>query len=184
VTTDQPQVHVRRIRPEDGRRLRALRLRSLSDAPQAFGQPAGEALARPDAEWQRSARQSSQGDGRTWLFAESEDEIIALVQGRRRRPRTLLLFSMWVDPGSRRMGVGRVLIEALEDWARGWDAQETILWAYGGNTAAIDFYRDLGFTPIRDGADAESGARFGAVAMRRGVRPVLEPAQGDLSAQR
>jgi ribosomal protein S18 acetylase RimI-like enzyme len=74
---------------------------------------------------------------------------------------------MWVDPAARRMGVGGSLIEALEAWARGWDGSETILWVYGGNAAAIDFYRDLGFEIMSDGQDAESGARFGALAMRR-----------------
>lgn len=144
-----------------------MRLRSLADAPEAFGQPAAEARGRPAAEWSRSARQSSHGDNRTWLFAEHAGTVVGLVQGRKRRPGTLLLFSMWVDPSARRLGVGRALIDALEHWARGWDAIDTILWVYGGNTTAIDFYRDLGFEPIQGGQDAESGARFGALAMRR-----------------
>jgi len=153
--------------------LRDLRLRSIADAPDAFGQPLSEAQGRPESEWHRSARQSSHGDGRTWLIAETDDGAVGLVQGRKRRPATLLLFSMWVDPSVRRQRVGRSLIESLEAWARGWDATETILWAYGGNAAAIRFYRDLGFEVVRGGQDAESGARFGALAMRRDI---LSPA--------
>jgi GNAT superfamily N-acetyltransferase len=91
------------------------------------------------------------------------------VQGRRRRPATLLLFSMWVDPDARRDGVGRELIARLEEWARGWDALETVLWVFAANSSALDFYRDLGFEPVREGQDAESGARFAAVAMRREI---------------
>ena len=41
--------------------------------------------------------------------------------------------------------MGRTLIESLEDWGRGWDADETILWVYGANEDALHFYRDLGF---------------------------------------
>ena len=149
--------------------LRNLRLRSLADAPVAFGQPIDEAKDRPDTEWQRTARQSSHGDNRTWLLAEADDGYVGLLQGRKRRPATLLLFSMWVDPSVRRLGVGSLLIEALEDWGRGWDARDTILWVFGGNLQAIEFYRDLGFEPVRHGEDAESGARFGALAMRRVV---------------
>ena len=89
---------------------------------------------------------------------------------------------MWVDPSVRRLGVGRMLIEALEDWGRSWDASETILWVYGGNAAAIDFYRDLGFEAIKDGQDAESGARFGALAMRRDIRSSDAELAGDLGA--
>ncbi len=168
-----PSVRIRRIRPEDALLLRDLRLRSIADAPDAFGQPLAEARARPEQEWQRSARQSSHGDNRTWLIAETDRGTVGLVQGRKRRPRTLLLFSMWVDPKARRLGVGQLLIEELERWAQGWDASETILWVFGANTSAIEFYRDLGFDPVRGGQDAESGARFGAIAMRR---PIHSPA--------
>ena len=162
-------VRIRRISPDDGLVLRDLRLRSIADAPNAFGQPLEEARGRPEKEWSRSARQSSHGDNRTWLLAETDDGPVGLVQGRKRRPSTLLLFSMWVDPSVRRLGVGRTLIESLEGWGRGWDAAETILWVYGANDAAIRFYRDLGFELVRGGQDAEAGARFGALAMRRDI---------------
>ena len=167
--TADPTLRIRRIRPDDGPILRDLRLRSIADAPDAFGQPLEEARQRPEQEWHRNARQSSRGDNRTWLLAEVDDQPVGLVQGRKRRPRTLLLFSMWVDPEVRRLGVGRVLIEHLEEWARGWDGAETILWVFGANAAAIEFYRDLGFEAVRGGQDAESGARFGALAMRRDI---------------
>lgn len=80
---------------------------------------------------------------------------------------------MWVEPEARRLGVGRGLIDELEAWARGWDATHTILWVYGGNAPAIQFYRDVGFSPIREGQDAESGARFGALAMGRQIEAHL-----------
>jgi len=162
-------VNIRRIRDDDGPVLRDLRLRSIDDSPDAFGQPLEEARARPEAEWQRSAQQSSHGDERTWLIAEVGRDDVGLVQGRKRRPATLLLFSMWVDPDVRRIGVGRQLIDHLEDWARGWGASETILWVLSVNGSAVKFYRDLGFEVIRAGQDAESGARFAALAMRRRI---------------
>lgn len=165
-----PAISIRRISPEDAAILRELRLRSIADAPDAFGQPITEARARPDSEWQRSARQSSHGNSRTWLIAEVGGQPVGLVQGRRRRPKTLMLFSMWVDPVARRAGIGRQLIEELEDWGLGWDADETILWVFAGNASAIGFYRDLGFEIVRAGQDAESGARFAALAMRRSIR--------------
>lgn len=165
-----PDVSVRRIAPEDGLTLRDLRLRSIADAPDAFGQPLDEARGRPEQEWHRSARQSSHGDNRTWLMAETDGRAVGLVQGRKRRPSTLLLFSMWVDPAVRRLGVGRMLIESLERWGHGWDATETILWVYSGNDLGIRFYRDLGFQTIAEGQDAEAGARFSALAMRHDIR--------------
>lgn len=164
-----PAIRIRRITREDGLTLRDLRLRSIADAPEAFGQPLEEARSRPEKEWHRSARQSSHGDNRTWLLAELDRSVIGLVQGRKRRPRTLLLFSMWVDPSARRLGVGRALIDSLESWGRGWDASETILWVYGANDDAIEFYGELDFEVIEGGQDAEAGTRFGALAMRRDI---------------
>ena len=165
---NETEITIRRIRPDEGLVLRELRLRSLADSPDAFGQSHAEAGARPAADWHRNARQSSHGDGRIWLVAE-RDGPIGLVQGRKRRPATLLLFSMWVEPQARRHGVGRMLIEALETWANRWGAQETILWVFGGNAPAIRFYRNLGFDTVREGPDVESGASYGALAMRRDI---------------
>jgi GNAT superfamily N-acetyltransferase len=162
-------IRIRRIAPHDGMTLRDLRLRSIADSPDAFGQPLTEARERPDREWHQSARQSSRGDSRTWLIAEADGHSVGLVQGRKRRPSTLLLFSMWVDPSVRRSGVGRALVDALEDWARIWRARETVLWVYGDNREAIRFYRDLGFEVMQHGQEAESGARFRALAMRRDI---------------
>lgn len=162
-------VRIRRIGPADASMLRELRLRSIADSPDAFGQPLQEARARPPTEWRRHARQASHGHHRTWLIAEGPAGSVGLVQGRRRPPSTLLLFSMWVAPSARRAGVGRRLVEGLEDWGRRWRASETVLWVMGANLPALDFYRDLGFEPVRDGRDADSGARFGAVAMRRPI---------------
>lgn len=149
--------------------LRELRLRSLADAPEAFGQPIEEARARPAAEWHQNARQSAAGDSRTWLLATSGETAIGLVQGRKRRPSTLLLFSMWIEPAMRHRGVGSAMISALEAWGTGWGARETILWAYAENRPAIRFYATLGFALIRAGDDDERGARFGAIAMRRDI---------------
>jgi ribosomal protein S18 acetylase RimI-like enzyme len=161
-------ISVRRIRAAESLTLRDLRVRSLADAPDAFGQRLHEAVAVPDAEWRQMARASANGPGRSWILAFKEAQPVGLVQGRRRPPSTLLLFSLWVDPEARRGSVGRRLIEALEDWSAGWGATETDLWVHAGNTPALAFYRELGFQVLEDGDDAASGKRFDALALRRG----------------
>jgi GNAT superfamily N-acetyltransferase len=74
---------------------------------------------------------------------------------------------MWVDPGSRRLGIGERLISELEGWARRWQAIETVLWVLAGNMEARSFYERIGFQVVEAGPDAESGARYEAIAMRR-----------------
>ncbi len=158
---------IRRITADDWQLLRELRLASLLDAPEAFGQTHANALAIPDDEWQQIARASAGGDGRTWLIGTLDGKDAGLVQARRRPPDDCLIFSMWVAPGARRSGMGRLLIDSIADWAATWGARRLVLWVYGTNEGAHRFYEDVGFTTVSEGPDAESGHTFGAFAMER-----------------
>lgn len=166
-------LRVRRIRPDDGPLLRELRLRSLSDAPDAFGQPLEDAAARPDAEWAAQVKDSSEGDRRAWFIADRDDDgrpdSVGVVLVRRRPPDVALVFSMWVEPRARRSGVGRALIETANDWAASWGAQRVVLWVVAGNDPAVHFYQRLGFTLLVTGPDAESGHAYGALTMTRAI---------------
>jgi GNAT superfamily N-acetyltransferase len=162
-------VTIRRIRLQDWATLRDLRIRSLRNAPEAFGQTVEEAVGQPQAEWVHLARQASAGDRRTWLMALSDGQPIGVVQGRRRPPSDLMVFSMWVDPGYRRRGVGRGLIEAVIAWACEWGSAKAVLWVFAANEPAIRFYQRLGFSSESGTDDAAAGERYGAVAMSRSI---------------
>ena len=164
-------IEVRRIAADEWMLLRDLRLRSLLDAPEAFGQRHADAAALSDEEWRSNARASSSGTRRVWFVARDleSDEAVGLVQGRRRPAADCLLFSMWVAPGARRGGTGRSLVDAIADWAAGWGAQRVVLWVLGANEPALRFYQRIGFTVLAEGPDAESGRAYGALAMERPV---------------
>ncbi len=149
--------------------LRELRLASLLDAPDAFGQTHANALEIPDGEWQQVARSSASGDARLWLICRDGGADVGLVQARRRAPDDCLVFSMWVAPGARRSGVGRLLIDSVAEWASGWGARRLVLWVFGANDGAHHFYNSIGFSVVPDGPDAESGKSFGAFAMERPI---------------
>jgi GNAT superfamily N-acetyltransferase len=160
---------VRRIQPAEWPILRELRLRSLLDAPEAFGQTHEHALAEADSEWQSAARASADGDRRAWFIASDDGEDVGLVQARRRPPDDCLVFSMWVAPGARRGGVGRLLITAVDDWAAAWGARRIVLWVFGANDGAQRFYAQIGFRFVSKGPDAESGSSYSALAMARDI---------------
>jgi GNAT superfamily N-acetyltransferase len=162
-------VTIRRVEPDDWATLRDLRIRSLRDAPQAFGQSVDDALRQSQADWMHLARQASSGDRRTWLLCVSNGVPMGVVQGRRRPPSDLLVFSMWVDPAYRHRGIGSALIGSVIDWGRTWGANHVVLWVFAANEAAIRFYQRLGFTEDIGTEDAKSGARYGALAMSRSV---------------
>jgi len=171
------EFQVRRIGPSDASSLRDLRLRSLSDAPEAFGQPLDDAVARPEAEWIAQARAASEGDRRACFIAEATKpavptraaDPVGIVLVRRRPPDVALVFSMWVDPRARRAGVGRALIDAASEWAAAWGAQLVVLWVVASNAAAFRFYQRLGFSWLESGPDADSGRAYGALAMTRPI---------------
>lgn len=61
--------------------------------------------------------------------------------------RLAVLESMRVAPGSRRAGVGSVLVQHFFAWARDRGAQEASVTAYAANDAAQCFYGRHGFAP-------------------------------------
>jgi GNAT superfamily N-acetyltransferase len=170
---DTLQIEIRRIKPTDWALLREMRLASLLDAPEAFGQRYENAASEPESEWISAARASSSGDRRAWFIARAgsgaDARDVGLVQARRRPPEDCLLFSMWVAPSARRTGAGRHLVNAVGAWAAGWGGRRVVLWVFGANEGAMRFYERIGFHVLSDGPDVESGRAFGALAMERAI---------------
>ena len=55
---------------------------------------------------------------------------------------------LYVDPATRGRGWGRLLVEGLEERARGWDAAELVLDTHHTLEAAAALYARSGFAPI------------------------------------
>jgi ribosomal protein S18 acetylase RimI-like enzyme len=89
-----------------------------------------------DGEYQR---ESQRADRR-------EPACVGLVSAGRPHGRPGLgLFSMWVAPQARRLGIGRLLVRAAIDWARACGDESVWLWVTRQNAAAIHFYERMGF---------------------------------------
>jgi ribosomal protein S18 acetylase RimI-like enzyme len=123
-----------------------VRLRALQEAPTAFSSTYAKEAAFPDEEWKKRAMRWSSGAsagflafdgdrgcGMVFSFAEELDPLRAQV------------VSMWVAPEVRREGVGRRLIEAVVEWARGREMRDVKLMVTSVNHGAIAFYEELGF---------------------------------------
>jgi GNAT superfamily N-acetyltransferase len=147
--------------------LRDVRLRSLLDSPGAFGQRYEDAAGTTDDDWMSTARASASGSRRTWFIARDDDAAVGVVQARRRPPDDTLLFSMWVAPEARRLGVGAGLVNAVDEWGRTWGSKRIILWVIAQNEGAMRFYERIGFRLLSEGPDADSGRAYGAFAMER-----------------
>lgn len=142
---------VRRLRAADWKQWKALRLRAVAESPNAFSMTLEDETARSDAEWADVvARTVRHPRGNLW-FAEISEEAVGMMFGRITEDRRLLeLGAMWVAPEARRIGAGRLLLDAAFEWARDSGATEADLWVTEANESAVAFYEATGFKPTRE----------------------------------
>lgn len=150
-------MQVRRLRADEWALFRALRLRALADAPDAFGGTYADEAAQSDAQWQARA---DPPDGAVFVV-DGPDDLIAMAIGGPAPgyPNAAALFSMWVAPNARGHGLGEALIHAVEAWAIQAGYPMLGLGVTTTNEPAIALYERLGFVdngdryPLREGTD-------------------------------
>lgn len=127
----------------DGERLRALRLRSLRDAPDAFGTTFEDAATWSPEAWNQQLEQLAT------FVASADGTDVGLVRGALHDhfPDIGYLISMWVAPEVRREGIGSALIDAVAQWARTKGLIRLLLDVGETNTPAIGLYTRKGFVP-------------------------------------
>ena len=140
---------VRRIQPDEGRRLRALRLRALADAPLAFGSTLAKEEAFADPVWHERAARCAAGETAVTYVAEDGDRWVGMVTGLMDEPDEprLEVVGMFVEPVARERGVGTALLDAVAGWARRRGAKRLHLWVTSTNDPAIRLYQRCGFRP-------------------------------------
>jgi GNAT superfamily N-acetyltransferase len=143
---------IRRIRPDEGPRLRTLRLQALADAPMAFGSTWAREKAFPERVWHERAAGAASGVDRATFVAERGGQWIGLATGLAEEPDTAagagpVLVGMFVDAAERRRHVGLALVEAVADWAWSRGAGRLFLWVTATNAPALGLYRRCGFRP-------------------------------------
>ena len=147
------------MRQDEWRELRALRLRALADAPDAFGATLADAEAEPDEAWQERA----DNIGRVTVVAEIDGRLVGMAAGGTAPidASSAALYSMWVEPEQRGTGIASAIVGAIVDWARGAGYESLGLGVTTTNARAIAFYERLGFVdngmrfPLREGTDLE-----------------------------
>ena len=97
-----------RIGPADWEQFRAVRLASLSEAPEAFGSRHADWVDAPAERWQDRLTQVP-----LTLLARSGTDVVGVVGGQPVDDRWVELISMWVAPAARGAAVAGHLIEAV-----------------------------------------------------------------------
>ena len=160
IRMEAPGVLVRRAIPAEWQRVRDLRLRSLEDAPEAFGSTLEEEQSFGQPEWVAWI-QGWEGATNALYVAEVEDDgawVGMAVGSRTGEEGRAHLYGMWVDPAWRTRGVGTRLVHEVLGWAGSWGARSMVLGVTETNDGAARFYERLGFAdtglrhPLREGS--------------------------------
>jgi GNAT superfamily N-acetyltransferase len=134
---------IRRLRSDEWRLLKDLRLRALRSDPESFWDTEDEALAHDDSYWQSLAEKLATPDGPRFLILEVENEIAGVVFGSKKGDAEYGIGGLWVAPGSRGKGYGSLLVQEVVGWARSNPAAEILIWCHVGPEQA--FYARNGF---------------------------------------
>lgn len=152
-----PGVEIRPLTPEDAPEYRALRLRGLGEAPEAFGSTHAEEVGRPMTVMAERLGPTPDGTPRVTLGAYVGEHgarvlvgVVTCVQAARPKERhKAALFGMYVAPEARGRGIGRALVDRAVAEARGWPGvARIVLTVVERATAARALYRAAGFRPF------------------------------------
>lgn len=147
---------------------RELRLQGLRAHPHAFGADADDEAGWPISDWLvRLERRATFGAFRADAMIGTA--ALAVEPGRKQRHRGLLV-GMYVAPAGRKAGVGRQLVDAVLELARG-QVETVELSVAIANAPAIALYLACGFRPYAVDFDAirVDGQPVDDVLMRRPV---------------
>jgi GNAT superfamily N-acetyltransferase len=106
----------------------------------------------PSALGDRLSRILTRSD-QQFVVAEDESRIVgwlhALVVEYVESQPFVAIGGLVVDKSARRQGIGRLLVEYAEKWAREQRCSVVRLWSSAGRTEAHRFYEDLGYAVIK-----------------------------------
>ncbi|MCU1372301.1 MAG: GCN5-related N-acetyltransferase [Ilumatobacteraceae bacterium] len=166
---------VRRIRADEGLRLRSIRLAALADAPGDATTTLARAEARSEDHWMEAAVANSSGALQATFFAEPTDDQGTVLDG---EPCGLLgayanetgivnLVGLWSAPGHRDIGVASALLQAVAEWGSTIGADRLRMWVVERNEFARAFWTKEGFEPTGARIPYELDPRLDQVAMVR-----------------
>lgn len=143
---------IRRVRPDEWRLWRDVRLRMLRDDAAYFSSRYEDAVRDSDETWRRWVAEAETGETKVLLCAEAPElGWVGVVGGFVRvDPTEAQLMSMWVAPEARGRHVASELIRELARWAASRGCEQIVLFVQEANLPARRLYERLGFSPTGD----------------------------------
>ncbi|MEO7007061.1 MAG: GNAT family N-acetyltransferase [Terrimesophilobacter sp.] len=132
---------IRTATPDQWRTIRDLRLRALTDAPDAFCSTLEREQAFDESTWK--SRLESAHTVFAWERADAVGTATGKPDPHEGGGREIV--GMWVDPAHRGIGLATALIVELMRWARAEGSSSIALWVAEDNEPARRLYEKCGF---------------------------------------
>jgi ribosomal protein S18 acetylase RimI-like enzyme len=133
---------IRRLRRDEWRSLRDIRLTALQESPASFLSTYDKEREFGDSKWREEF------DRGQW-FVGFRDGQPASMLGITREPKTpsheCYLEYVWVTPEYRHSGVASFMLNAILDQLQAAGVRAAFLWVLDGNDVAVHLYKRLGF---------------------------------------
>ncbi len=140
-------VDIRHVRPQDWESLKAIRLLSLSDSPEAFCTTYEEAASYANDVWIKRASVDPVGGSSVSVIAMDGADAVGMAVGMLCDDGALDVVSVFVAPEHRGTRIAQELMATVETWGRGQGADRAVLEVEAGNQRAGAFYARLGYLP-------------------------------------
>jgi len=165
---------VRRIGPDEGPRLRTLRLAALADAPGDATTTLARTEAHDEGHWAEAAQANAMGGIQATFFAEvaadgaaTDPTAVGMVGAYANRHGVVNVVGLWSAPGHRDVGVAPALLDAVAAWATDAGADRLRLWVVERNEYARVFYQGEGFESTSSSMPYEPDPRLQQCEMVR-----------------
>jgi len=170
--TSNRRTTIRALYPDEWAVYRALRLRSLADAPDAFYSTLASESARTADDWAARLSAAAVSGKDCPLVAELDGQPAGLCWAKMDgvNPELMHLYQMWVAPECRGHGVGQGLLETALDWGREREVRFVELDVTLGNSSAQRLYERAGFKAV----NSPSPMRTGSALMLQQMRLVMD----------
>ncbi|WP_425321407.1 GNAT family N-acetyltransferase [Clavibacter zhangzhiyongii] len=145
-----PDAVIHRLRADDWREYRALRLEMLEDTPLAYLETLEQALTRPESDWRARTARAEQPGSTAYVAVERATgrwlgAMNAFVAA---DPTRVMLVSVYITPSARGRGAGvtDLLLDAIIAWARDRPNVRAVrLEVHEDNPRARAYYERRGF---------------------------------------
>lgn len=131
---------VARLTETDWRAFAGVRLRALTDSLGTDDPQFRQESTFTAAQWRRRLRAHAQ------FAVVVDDRAVGLIGAQRQGSEAVYLYSLWLDPAARGLGLGRTLVAEAVRWARTQRVRRVTLRVNVGNARARAVYDSLGFT--------------------------------------